>query len=170
VSVPQPDAVEPALQLASAHPVDDQWRSALAELGPIVAADRDNLAAGIGVARALARGGYLGESYLVLDAMLNRPPFGEAERRKVLDAVRADAGPGEPHVRVEDAAAAAGLLVWRPSRWLGAYFVLMIAISVLPLMVGMAQRHYPSIAFGAATGAALIYLYITRHLVPAWRP
>jgi len=150
--------------------VNDLWRSALAEYGPITATDRDNVEGGIGVARALARGGYLDESYLILNTVLNRSTLAEVERRKVLDAVRAEARPADPHTRVDDVAAALGLLGWRHTRWLGAYLVLMILVSVLPLVVGMMQRHYLSIAFGAANGATLIYLYITRHRVPAWRP
>jgi hypothetical protein len=170
VSVSQPTTAESALQSASAYLADDQWRSALAEYGPLAAIDRDNLVAGTVVALALARGGYLDESYLVLSTVLNRSTLAEAERRNVLNAVRAAARPAEPHVKIDDVAAAAGLLVWRHSRWPGAYLVLMLVISVLPLAVGMAQRHYPSIAFGAVTGAMLIYLYITRHRMPLWRP
>jgi hypothetical protein len=169
VSDPEPNAVEPAVQGALAYPVDDLWRSALAEYGPIAAADPDNMMAGIGVARALARGGYLDESYRVLSTVLKRSTLGEVERRHLLDAVRAEASPAEPHAKVDDVAAAAGLLVWRHSRCVSAYFVLMIVISVLPLTIGITQRHYASIAYGAVTGAALIYLYITRHRVPAWR-
>jgi hypothetical protein len=165
----QPEGMESTQQRAAAHLANGEWRSALAEYGALVKADPTDQVAGIGIAQALARGGHIAESYLVLDRVLNPYSYGEGERRNVHDMVRAEAGPAHPDVHVGDVAATTGLLVWRHSKWLGAYLALMLVLSVLPLVVGLTQRHYVSIVFGALTGGALIYLYIARHRVPVWR-
>jgi hypothetical protein len=169
VTAPQSEPVVSAHQHAAEHLTTGAWLAALTEYGAIAKADPTDIAARLGIARALARGGHIRESYLVVDRTLSLFPHNEDQRRGILDAVRAEAGPVDTDIHVGKAAAAAGLVVWRQSQWLSAYLVLMLTLSVLPLAAGLTQRNYALIIFSAPTGGTLLYLYIIRHSVPLWR-
>ena len=159
-----PVAVTSAQLGAAAHLREGRWQSALTEYYALAKPGPTDNLAGVGLAWALARGGYLDESYLVLDRVLSRYD----ERLTAMRALSAEAVVTEPDVPIGTMAANAGLLVWRRSQWLDVYLVLMLVLSVLPLVAGLIEENYTSIVFGALSGGALIYLYITRHRVPAW--
>lgn len=173
----QVDSGDHAQRRALVCLTDGDWQGALARYGAIAKAeqlDGGSASAGVGIARALASGGYLREALLVLDGVFRQFRPSESEYRQVVDAVlpkpqTAGLEIVEPELDIGQVAADAGLLVWRHSRWWGAYITLMLVVAVLPLVAGVRQEHYAMIGFAALAGGGLIHLYVVRHWVPLWR-